>query len=141
MNEGIRVRYFPADDTDDHASEGAQEELLDIRNAARVIAQRKAEPVISVKHYAPLIPLDGLSLKEAFDLHVTEHPNVLEHGDPYIRYPRLLAQDFVDLPTWENLASLKKLREVTGVALRGSPRVRRPGNSWMGEYGGRRENT
>lgn len=113
----------PAGDTNGKSEDSAWEEIdLPVTEAASLLEKGKAEPVVSIRDHNPLLPVQGLSLLEAFNLFVGQHPNVLEIGGLRHRYNVIWPTTFTKKSACRYVARLRRPRrtiKMTPMRLRG----------------------
>ena len=113
MEARIKVRHLPDDNSTNTTQASPQVESLPLREAVKLIVDRKAEPVVEFQDHAPKLPLNGMSLAEAFHLYVAQHPTVMKGGGLKGRYRKLRVRKYLQRPLWANV-KLSKLRELLG---------------------------
>jgi hypothetical protein len=132
VNE-IQIWLYPAKKAASSDRSLWQERSLPVLEAARLIRDLKAEPVIDVKDHAPKLPPDGTSLSEAFHLYVAQHPSVVEIGGLDRPFETLRLSDYKEPPSWDDVANSKALGRLLGHQVH-----RRPNRSGATGLQGRR---
>ena len=115
VSEEILVRRRASGDGSVPEPESGADVLLLIRQAAREIATGLAEPVITIRVHEPTLPPNGVSLGEAFEIHVGQHPDILNLGGVRSDYSILPARQYTTSPVWTDLAKHSQLRQLAGL--------------------------
>jgi hypothetical protein len=122
LNKSLRIRQLPGA----QPSREIVSRVLD--EATILILQEQAEPDITIRDHKPPVPSDGLSLAEAFELFVSQHPDRTQCGDVPLEGSTIALNQFVEQPTWLGTASIDGLCRAAGLEPREVPKSqgRRP---------------
>lgn len=109
MNKSVRIRWLCGTQRLGEIGD------LPLDQAADLIAQGQVEPDITIRDHNPPVPSEGLSLAEAFEVFVNQHPDLTQYGDVRLRCSKIALQQYVEQPTWSGTADVIKLRHLAGL--------------------------
>jgi len=114
MENEFQIWLYPAKKAASSSRSLWQERSLPVLEAARLIRDRKAEPVVHFGDHAPKLPPDGTSLSEAFHLYVAQHPSVVENGGLERQFKTVRPRDYKAPPSWGAVFNLESLTRPLG---------------------------
>lgn len=115
----VRLSLTPVRQGDDTAFGDPTELPLD--DVAGRIASGQAKPYVPIEAYEPEIPLDGLSLADAFTVHAHKHPDIERYQVTPPTPGKIRTKPFFRPLSWESVADTYRLRQKAGLQQPRSP--------------------